>query len=477
VFRLPSSASVLDGISSLVDKSLIQQEEGVEGEPRFSMLQSIREYALRRLEASGEEAATRDVHAVHYRGVVRDARERIEGPERLAVHGRVELDVDDVRAALSWTLARGDAETALGLANEMARFWVDLGYIAEARDWFARVLAIPRDAAPETRAEALYWAAGFASFQHEPARAIAHAEAALGLSRAHGNRRGAGMALTQLGRAAAAMDQLDRATALVEEALAIFRELGEPIREGMALRQLGAFANRRGDHDQALGYHEAALTIWRRLDHPWGIPAALRELADGVIARGDVATARVRYQESLARWRDLRERLHMTGCLTGLARVALASHQVEQAVRLFAAGQALEEAMDCVPPPDERAVSDQALGVARSVMDEKVFAAAWAAGRAMPLEQAVAEALTLGDTPSTVPARRAAPRPAGIHGLTEREVEVLRLIADGMTDQAIAEALFVARRTVTTHVSSILGKLGVESRTAAAATATREGII
>ncbi|MGH2535580.1 MAG: ATP-binding protein [Thermomicrobiales bacterium] len=476
-WALGTGHSVLDGLSSLVDKSLVQQEDGAEGEPRFSMLQAIREYALRRLEASDQEAATRNAHAAHFLGVVRDARARVEGPERLAAHGRIELDLDDVRAALSWTLSRGDAETAQGLANELARFWVDLGFIAEARDWFARVLAMPGDSLPATRAEALYWAAGFASFQHEPARAIELAEESLGLSRAHGDRRGVGMALTQLGRAAAALGELDRATGLVEEALAIFRDRGEPIREGMALRQLGAFAYRRGDHDQAVGHHEAALAIWRRLDHPWGVPAALRELADGALARGDVETARVYYQESLARWRALRERLHMTGCLTGLARVALASKQAEQAVRLFAAGQVLEEAMDCVPLPDERKKTERALADARSAMGGEAFAAVWTAGRAMPLEQAVAEALALGDTPATALVRRVAPRSAGDHGLTSREMEVLRLIAEGRTDQEIADALFVARRTVTTHVSSILGKLGVESRTGAAAIAAREGMI
>lgn len=469
--------NTLDGLASLVDKSLVQQEEGSEGEPRFSMLEAIREFALERLVASNEEAATRDAHATHCLDVARAARERIEGPDRLAAHDQIALELDNLRAALTWAETRGDAETAQRLANELARFWVDLGYIAEARDWSERVVAMPGESTPETRAEALHWAAGFASWQGMTARAIVLAEEALRLSRATGFRLGAGMALTQLGHAVAAEGDLDRATTMITEALGLFRELRAPIREGMALRQLGMFASRRGDHEQALEHHQAAQAIWRRLDHPWGIPAALRELADEAVARGDLATARAQYQESLTRWRDLRERLHMTGCFLGLARVAVGAGQAARGARLLGVAQALEEAMGCIPTGDVQAVYEQVAAAAQAAMGEQAFAAAWAAGRALPLEQVVAEALADGDGTEAAAVPSPVPSGAADLGLTPRELEVLRLIAEGRTDQAIADDLFVARRTVTTHVSNILAKLNVESRSAAAAIAVRRGLV
>jgi DNA-binding NarL/FixJ family response regulator len=137
----------------------------------------------------------------------------------------------------------------------------------------------------------------------------------------------------------------------------------------------------------------------------------------------------------------------------------------------------LDEAMDCVAPPDEQEAVERALTQARTALGEQRFAAAWVAGHAMPLDDAVSEALGLGEGPG-VAARIAVPRQVpGDHGLTARELEVLRLVAEGMTDQEIAEALFVSRRTVTTHVSSILGKLEVETRAGAAAVAARRGLI
>ncbi len=476
---LGARRSALAPLDSLLDKSLLRREPPPLGaapdvDPRFSMLETIRHYALERLAASGDEDATRAAHAAHFLALAQDARARIEGPERPAAHAWVEREQDNLRAALAWALAAGRAETAQRLANLLAPCWVNLGQIAEARDWLERVAAMEHPSPPAIRAEALYWAAGFASFQNDSARATALAESSLALARRHDHPLGVAMALTQLGRALA-FDDPDRAAAMLEQALAHFRALGEPVREAMALRQVGMLAGWQGDHDRAIALHEAALAIWRRLDHPWGIPAALRELGDEALAQGDVAAAKARYQESLRRWRDLHERLHMVRCLWGLARVALLAGRPRRAVRLLGAGHALNEAMGCAPERDAQTEFVRAERAALAMLGETAFAAAWAAARALPIAEAVEEALA--DAPTADERDRAAlPEPAGLDGLTARERDVLRLLARGHSNREIAVALIVSERTVTTHVTHILAKLGVRSRAEAAALAVHRGL-
>jgi hypothetical protein len=178
----------------------------------------------------------------------------------------------------------------------------------------------------------------------------------------------------------------------------------------VTLRELGLTARARGDHVNATARHEEALDIWQRLDHPWGVPAALRELAHEALQRGDLAGAAAQYGESLERWRQLREPLHLGGCLWGLARVALATGQAELGARLLGAASALDEALGVVPAPNDRVKREHAGDGARAVLGEAAFKTAWVGGRALSLEEAIAEALAvtvpeavaLGREPSTV---------------------------------------------------------------------------
>ena len=466
---------LLDRISSLADKGLLQPLSGSAPEPRFGMLETVREYALERLAASGEAAAVGAAHAAYFLRVAAAAREQIEGPGRLAAHDRLQGEVENLRAALEWALSGGDAETAQRLASELARFWVNVGDLPEGRAWLERAVALSGPASPPTRVEALYWAAMFAILQDDKARAAELGAEALRLARGCGFRLGEALALIQLGDAAEA-DDPDRAEALTEEALALLHQLGEPVWEGMALRRLGETAARRGDRDGAVAWHEAAFAIWQRLDHPWGIPDALRTLADDALARGDLDTARVRYQASLVRWRDLGERLHMSGCFAGLARVALAVGQTEAAARLFGVVGALDAAMGYAPPRDLQTAIAAAMDATRAAVGEAEFDAAWEEGGALSLDQAVAEALAVA-----APAVAERPRPPAVRpgtaGLTGRELEVLRLLVAGRSNPEIAEALFISTRTAQTHVQHIFDKLDVDSRAGAVAFALQHRLV
>ena len=403
------SPDVLAGVERLCEQNLLRQEDGPGGEPRFAMLETVREFGLEQLAASNEEAATRDAHAGYFLALVTGARASFEGPGRSAARDRVEREHDNLRAALAWALASSDAETAQRLGAELARFWVALGYFPEGRDWLEQAVALDAPSSPATRVDALLWTANFAASQDALARADVLAEDALALARASEYRRGAAMALYQRAQTAMRRDDHEPATALYETALAMFQELAEPVWEGVTLRELGLTAMARGDHGKATALHEEALAIWRRLDHPWGVPAALRELAQEALQRGDLTGAAAQFRESLERWRQLHEPLHVGGCLWGLARVALATGQAGPGARLLGAASALDEALGIVPAPDDRAKREQAGDAARAALGEAAFETAWAGGRALSLDEAIAEALAVAVPEAVAPSAIAAP--------------------------------------------------------------------
>jgi non-specific serine/threonine protein kinase len=177
------------------------------------------------------------------------------------------------------------------------------------------------------------------------------------------------------------------------------------------------------------------------------------------------------FAESLSVLQDGGDPATIVNCFKNLGAVAAAVGRPEEGARLLGAAEALRERLGFDPPPVERQRIERAAAPARASLPEDAFAAAWAAGRALPLEQAIAEALAVAATVTAEPGAR--PHPAG---LSPRERQVLRLVAEGRTDQEIAEALFVSRRTVNSHVASILAKLGVGSRREAAALAAEHGI-
>jgi predicted ATPase/DNA-binding XRE family transcriptional regulator len=346
--RGPDDASVIDGVSTLIDHSLLLREEVDGGDVRVRMLEVIREYGAEQLDVRGEVVETREAHAAWYLTVASEARDQIEGPRRRRAHQMIHREFDNLRAALTWLLASGDAKRARRLANAMARFWIDLGHIGEGRRWLERVVALPDLGLPGDRAEALYWAAGFANLQGARDRALRLADRSLEIARQHGEAWHVAMALTQ--RAGAlAPSRPERARPLVEEALTTFREEGDAVQEGIALRQLGLLAHQRGAYEEAARHYADALVIWRRLNHPWGIPSTLRDQAGVALVQGNATLAWALYRESLVRWRDLGERLHISDCLFGLARTALELGKPEMAAMLLGAEEALNASMGYVP--------------------------------------------------------------------------------------------------------------------------------
>jgi non-specific serine/threonine protein kinase len=255
----------------------------------------------------------------------------------------------------------------------------------------------------------------------------------------------------------------------VDAAVAGFRELGEAAGLSIALNILGDIAFAAGELTRSAACLEEAHALQRELDYGWGIMGSLWGLANLAFGRGDVAQAMSLYRESLAQAHAHGNARNVAYALPGLAGVAAAWGQPERAARLLGATEAQIEVLGITVFPSDRMVFGRVLAATRAGLPDDALAAAWAAGRALSLDEAVAEAMAVADGPAAVDAEST--------GLTRREIEVLRLVAASRTDQEIADALFVSRRTVNTHVSSILAKLGVDTRREAAALALERRLV
>ena len=251
----------LDGLSSLADKSFVRQEEDARsGEPRFTMLETLREYASERLVASGEWEDARRTHANYFLQLAEEAEPHLTGHAQVAWLARLEIEHDNLRAVLRWALDSMEIGLGLRLAGIVGRFWWVRGYLSEGRGWLDEFLvaANPRDdrAISSAYALALNWAARLADKQGDYTRTAALAEESLSLFRELGDKRGAASALNILGRAAMRQGDYARARALHEEGLALCRECGDTSGLAASLNNLGILVAEQGNYTQAMELHQ-----------------------------------------------------------------------------------------------------------------------------------------------------------------------------------------------------------------------------
>jgi predicted ATPase/DNA-binding CsgD family transcriptional regulator len=510
--------SVLDGIASLVDRSLVWQDVSPEGVPRFAMLETVREYGLEQLAAGGEGADTRRRHAVWFLALSEQAEPHLTSAERWAWLARLDVERDNLRAALVWGQAQSDGEIGLRLAGALSWYWVHRSHLSEGRGWLGEALArVPDTAPPLWRARAFAGAGKLAHIQGDGQTAQPLLEAGIALWREIGDGRNLAYALTDLGQVAWSHGDLAAALALGTESIARFRATGDQWGLALALADMGQTVLAAADYATGIALYEEMLTIHRTTGDRWGTGLALlglgrvammqgefarahslleesradfAEVGDrrlvafalnrlGQLARreGDFDSAAAIYAENLALWQELGQQLGIAYGLAGLASVAAARRRPERAARLGGAAEALLEAIGAVMSPIDRADYGPFIDAARDRLGAVSFAARWAEGQALPLEEAIAEALA-GVTPAdgTTPVLGPLAPAAGTE-LTPRELDVLHLLAEGRSNRAIADALFLSLPTVKGHVASILAKLGVESRTAAAGYAHRHGLV
>jgi tetratricopeptide (TPR) repeat protein len=421
---------VLDVLTALVEKSLVQYESH-DGEARYRLLETIRQYSRDRLLESGQSEAMRGRHVDFFLRLAEDAEPKLSGSKQGDWLERLEREHDNLRAALDWCqIADDGAEAGLRLAAALGGFWLVRGYWSEGRERLARALARPQAVGPTAaRARALYAAGSLADPRsdyeaacHEESLAIWRElgdrqqialsldavgalvlrqgdyraarrlfEEALAIHRALGNRQGQAPNLYWLGWVAMAEGDYARAKPFFEEALAIDWEFGH--RGGSALWALGINALRQGDYAAARQIFEEDLQIKRELKLKSNIAVSLKGLGDVAYSQEDYETAQALYEEALTIDRELGAKGNIAKSLRAFAALAAVRGQAERAARLFGAAEALREAIGSPLAPVDRAEYDRSLAAARAALGEEGFAAAWAAGRALSLEAAMAFAL------------------------------------------------------------------------------------
>jgi predicted ATPase/DNA-binding NarL/FixJ family response regulator len=475
----PSDIDAFDLMSSLVEQNLVRRLEVADGTSRFTMLATIREFALERLEESGDADATRDRHALWAVALAEEAQPHLEGPESTAWLLRLAAEDHSLRAALAWAETRWDATIALRLAVALFRYWYTYGRLHEGRDQLHQALAAAeRDDVPAAlQANALRIAGYFLLYLGEFDAANDRLEEALAVWTEVNDSAGIARVLQTLGTVAEYRGDDETASAHYASALAMLREAGDFRGIGIMLENLADVAYRRNDFAAASQLADEALLNIRASGHKPGIVQTLVGAAQVATAQKAFPLASELLREALETGIAIEYPIGIADAVAGCAAYAAEQRNGAAAVRLLAAAQKI-----CSNISARRllhqAQFDRAEASLRASMSVAAFATAWEGGAALDQPAAVAEAAELlTTTQRPAPSEgRSEGLPAG-NALTEREIEVLRLLVEGRSDKEIGAALFISHRTAMNHVARILDKLGVESRTAAATLAMRNKLI
>ena len=314
---------LLEGMASLVDKSLMQQVEQPNGESRFLMLETIREYAREKLEASGEEASTKRAHAAYCLVLAEEEAAEQSGEERAEWLERFALEHDNFRAALEWLTETGDAEWGLRLGTALFRFWETREYLAEGRDRLGKLLRIPGAASPtRSRARALFAAGVLAHEQGDYASADALSIESLNIARQLGDKQGVAVSLNALGVQARDRGDVAVAHSLFEESLLQWRELDDQKAVARSLSNLASVVKLQGDYARARSLYAECLSIFQGLGDQTGVAWSLNHQGDVARDQGDSAAAQTLYEQALAIFRDLGDRWGIAGTLADLGNLA-----------------------------------------------------------------------------------------------------------------------------------------------------------
>ncbi len=425
---------LLDGMASLVDKSLAQEVEPVKGDSRFVMLETIREYALEKLVASGEEALTKRAHAAYCLVLAEEeSTERCEAEET----GWLEhfaREHDNFRAGLEWLAETGDAEWGLRLGTALFRFWEIREYFAEGRDQLNKLLKLAGAAGPtKARARALFAAGVLAAEQGDYASADKLLNESQDIALQLGDKKGVAVSLNALAVIARDRSDVAKAHILFEATLELWRELGDQKAVAWALSNLANVLKLQGDYDRALALHVECLSIFQELGDRAGVAWSLNYQGDVARDHGDIAAARTLYEQGLAIFRELSDRWGIAGTLAdlgGLAReqrnysgarslygesiklfqeldhkrgvarllecsacLAAAQLEAERSLRLAGAAAALRQNIGAPLTPAEQAKLQVGLQPAREALTDTVGTQAWLAGWALPVDKAIDEVL------------------------------------------------------------------------------------
>jgi predicted ATPase/class 3 adenylate cyclase len=427
---------ILDGLESLLDKSLLRQLEDAQGEPRFRRLETIREYALERLLASGEADVLRNHHARYFLRVAEEIEPGLSSNDDGPGLTRLEIEHDNLRAALKWSLARGDVDLCARLTSTLWPFWERRGYFSEGRGWLERVYRSGAIPDPALRARVLLGLGEAVALQGDHTRAISPIEESIELWQALGDTAGVAQAMSALGTIERDLGNNARATVLFEVALELHRFLGNRSGIAVATNMLGCIARNQGEFGRAEILLMESLELFRELNNMAGVATVYHDLGESAQLRGETEHAILLYTNSITLYRELdikvmtawslhnqayllldgrdsraassfRESLQIfnelgtqdgiAACLAGLARTFAAKGEIVRAVQLLGASEALCEAIGGVYVPIYSAALKQTLDLVRNSIDPDLMERHWAEGKRSRLEDAIAGAMDTGD--------------------------------------------------------------------------------
>jgi hypothetical protein len=390
---------VLDGMASLLDKSLVRQIDTEVGEPRFTMLETIREFALDQLRRRpSDEEAVQTSHAAYYADLAMGVRAGLRCGLPSAMQ-QVRAEQDNLRAMLAWLLDNGDAETVLRVAGSSLHvYWtIAGGQFGEGRDWLDRALRAGERASPTAQAWGQNGAAWLALFQGDVATARKAAIACQSL--AHGSE-DPHLAVTSALALCAVEDaagHIDAAAPLAVQSVAAARVLHDPVWLGWPLWTLGIVQWRAGNPGEATIALEEALAIFQELGNVWGQADALMILANVARSEGDLARASRLQADSLRARLTFGEMIGIYDDLVGLAAIARAAGRFDAAARLLGAEETIRDFAGYEGygiTPELREQTRQALV---GHLGDTRLRQLWDQGRALSMEDGIAEALALAD--------------------------------------------------------------------------------
>jgi predicted ATPase len=425
---------VLDGVSSLLDNSLLRQEDGAGEEPRFVMLQTIHEYASERLAESSEAEELRRLHAEYFTALAEQAEPGLQEADQESWLERLDLEHDNIRAALSWAIRHEEVELALRLGGALQSFWYTRGHFGEGRGWLEQALTKDQRSSKAVRIKALEGLSWLANEQGDLDRAEAIAEEGLELSveagiegsvaaslrlilgevaerqgdhrraqglfedglklhRQSGDRRGVAWALGGLGNLYYDLEDYEQAMQFYEEGLTLSRELGGTQPHGDFLISLGYESLLQGDYERAAALNEEAAVLFREHGRKGGLELALDNLGWAALLSGDHQRAKALHEESLALCRELGNKYVASESLEGLACIAVTNGEAERAATLFGAAEALREAVGYHQAPRERALREPYLASARASIEQTAWEESWEKGRMMIFREALSYAV------------------------------------------------------------------------------------
>jgi DNA-binding CsgD family transcriptional regulator/Tfp pilus assembly protein PilF len=466
--------AVLNLLTSLVDKSLVMVGER-DSKTRYRLLETVRQYAWEKLEEAGEERNVGHRHAAWYLALSEEAEPHLRGHQQVSRLRLLEREHANLRASMQFLLREGEVETAVRLAWALWFFWYLRRHLGEGFRYSTEILERDDTLPAGLHARALFIRAAMSDGIDSMEVVEKFCQTSVDLFRQAEDGFGVAIAVGSLGLLAMRRGNMERARTLLEQALDLNRKIGDRWGVSSVLVYMGIIPLSKGDNAQAVGYFEEALSLSREVGDRYVGYLAHYNLALASRSEGDHEQALRHYLDGLGLAVEVGDSANAAYCLEGVAGLIATGNEPELAVRLFGASEVWLEAFGAprYAHAEDRVASERALRALRDRLGGEAFELAWAEGRGMSLERAV----EYGVLASAATPRGLFAAPAYPAGLSAREVEVLRLVAKGMTNAQVAQELYISPRTVNSHMGSVYHKIGSNTRAEAARFAAEHGLL